>query len=765
MAQSAILKPFLRVAREFDAVNRWIGKQISWLILVAIFVSAGNAISRKLFSISSNAWLEIQWLLFGAVFLTCAARVLSLNKHVRVDLVYRDANSKTKAWVDFLGHLFFLVPLCVLILIYSVPFALNSYAVNEQSINPGGLPLWPAKLVIPLGFVLLLAQAFVELVRAVAVISSQDDPLIRADGCEISKERRKTWPVVSGGIALVLLAVLGLSWIAPSGVLEAWVVHNMAPIMFVCLIGGLLTGYPIAFSLAAVGLVFALVGIELGQFNPRFLQAIPDRIYGTMSNETLLAIPFFTFMGLLLERSGLAEDLLETIGQLFGTIRGGLAYAVIFVGALLAATTGIVAASVISMGLISLPIMLRYGYDRQTATGVIAASGTLAQIIPPSLVLIVLADQLGVSVGQMYRAALAPGIITVLLFAGYIFALTILRPKALPALPPEARTSETGGMSLAILIAMSFLVGYVVAKFGPAERSDISQVIGASAGIVTSVGAALANRRLRLGILSPLAEHTVLILVPPLGLIFLVLGTILIGLATPTEGGAMGAVGTLLLIWATGRFDVKAIRDTIVSTAELSTFVLFILIGARVFSLTFYGVDGHIWVEELLLALPGGMIGFLICVSALIFVLGFVLDFYEIAFILLPLLIAPALGHGIDLIWFGVLVAVNLQTSFLSPPFGFSLFFLRSVTPTAPYKDKVTGATIEGVSTGTIYRGVVPFILLQVAVLVLVISFPQMLDVFKRPVVQLDDAAISEQMDALDFDAGLDLDEKEFTFD
>lgn len=554
------------------------------------------------------------------------------------------------------------------------------------------------------------------------------------------------------GIAMGLVLV-ALFRVEPA---RDWLVHNMAPIMFVFLIGALLTGYPIAFALAAVGLFFALIGIELDLFRLSFLQAMPDRIYGTMANETLLAIPFFTFMGLLLERSGLAEDLLKTIGQLFGAVRGGLAYAVIFVGAILAATTGIVAASVISMGLISLPIMLRYGYDPRTAVGAITASGTLAQIIPPSLVLIVLADQLGVSVGQMYRAALAPGILTIFLFTAYIFVLSLIRPQAVPALPPEARAERGGARSLIFLVTAAVVVTIFVTEFVPVTRGDIAMVIGVFSGILFAVSAAVIDRYLKLGLLSKLAHDTVLILVPPMGLIFLVLGTILIGLATPTEGGAMGAVGTLILTVATGRFNFASVRQAVVQTAHLATFVLFILIGARIFSLTFYGVDGHIWIEELLLGLPGGMFGFLVFVSVLIFILGFVLDFYEIAFILLPLLIAPAVGHNIDLVWFGMLVAVNLQTSFLSPPFGFSLFFLRSVAPSDPYEDPVTGETIEGIKTSTIYRGVTPFILLQVVVILAVICFPEMLDIFKRKVVLLDEAAISEQFDQLDFDAGLD---------
>src|SRR5258706_370512 len=383
--------------------------------------------------------------------------------------------------------------------------------------------------------------------------------------------------------------------------MSAFRIANMAPIMFASLVVVLLLGYPAAFSLGAVGLIYAFVGIQLGEFRPDFLQALPERVYGVMSNDTLLAIPFFTFMGLVLERSGMAEDLLDTIGQLFGTIRGGLAYAVVFVGALLAATTGVVAASVISMGLISLPIMLRYGYDRRMATGIIAASGTLAQIIPPSLVLIVMADQLGKSVGGMYEGAFVPG----------------------------------------------------------------------------------------------LAQQPAFVMVPPLFLIFLVLGTIFIGLATPTEGGAMGATGEIILGAAKRRLSWDLIRQATESTAKLSAFVVFILVGARVFSLTFYGVNGHVWVEHLLTSLPGGQIGFLIFVNAFVFVLAFFLHFFELAFIVIPLL-GPAAEHlGIDLIWFGVILGVNMQTSFMHPPFGFALFYLRSVAPKEHYVDRVTGKRTE----------------------------------------------------------------------
>jgi len=453
---------------------------------------------------------------------------------------------------------------------------------------------------------------------------------------------------------------------------------HMAPIMFGALVVFLLSGYPVAFALAANGLVFALLGIGMGLFQPSFLQALPNRIFGIMGNDTLLAIPFFTFMGLILERSGMAEDLLQTIGQLFGPIRGGLAFAVIFVGALLAATTGVVAASVISMGLISLPIMLRNGYDRRLAAGVIAASGTLAQIIPPSLVLIIMADQMGRSVGDMYQGALLPGLVLTGLYVGYVVLATLVRPSVAPALPAEQRTLRGGALLLRVL----------------------------------------------------------LVLVPPLFLIFLVLGTIFLGIATPTEGGAMGASGALILALMKRRLNLDLMKQAMESTAKLSAFVLFILVGATVFGLVFRGVSGDLWVEHLLTALPGGQLGFLIVVNILFFALAFFLDFFELAFILVPLVAPVAEKLGIDLIWFGVLLSVNMQTSFMHPPFGFALFYLRSVAPARRYRDVVTGKAMEPVTTGQIYWGAVPFVVIQVLMVALILLFPGLVSIEKKAVLE-----------------------------
>lgn len=523
----------------------------------------------------------------------------------------------------------------------------------------------------------------------------------------------------------------------------AWLAQNLAPLMFLGLIFFLLYGFPVAFALGACGLFFGLIGIELGLLAPVFFQALPLRIFGIMQNETLLAVPFFTLMGLVLERSGMAEDLLDTIGQLFGSVRGGLAFAVIFVGALLAATTGVVAASVISMGLISLPIMLRYGYDRKLASGVIAASGTLAQIIPPSLVLIVLADQLGKSVGDLYKGAFIPAFALVGLYVLYVIGLTILRPKDLPALPPEARTireddGSSGTRSVAVLAVIAIAVGIVAGQHyneilawmtgGEPKEQPIDETVVAATTLATLVAfvIALINRVFRLGLLSRMAERVTFVLIQPLALIFLVLGTIFLGVATPTEGGAMGAVGAMLLAWARKRLDWSLLVQALKGTTTLSSFVMFILIGSTMFNLTFQGVGGSHWVQHLLTQLPGGQVGFLIFASLFVFVLAFFLDYFELAFIVIPLLGPAANALGIDLIWFGVLIAMVMQTSFMHPPFGFALFFLRSVAPAGEYVDAVTGKKIRGVSTVEIYWGAIPFLVLQLVMVGLLIAFPSL---------------------------------------
>lgn len=542
-----------------------------------------------------------------------------------------------------------------------------------------------------------------------------------------------------------------------------FIATNFAPIMFAGLICFLLLGFPVAFSLGACGLFFGFVGIELGVFPSSIMAWLPQRLIGIMANDTLLAVPFFTLMGLILERSGMAEDLLDTVGQVFGPLRGGLAFAVIFVGALLAATTGVVAASVISMGLISLPIMLRYGYSRPLASGVIAASGTLAQIIPPSLVLIIMADQLGRSVGDMYKGAFLPAFMLVGLYVLYVVFLAIFKPSAVPALPPEARTfrqpdGSSGYPSLVVLTALSALVSIVLARhmadihtwwqghLVESVPTDEKVVVAMCGGVFVAWLIAVINRVARLGLLSRLAERVTFVLIPPLLLIFLVLGTIFLGVATPTEGGAMGAVGALIMGWARRRLDMKLLKQALASTTKLASFVMFILIGSTVFSMVFQAADGPVWVEHLLTNLPGGHVGFLIFVNLVVFFLAFFLDYFELSFIIIPLLGPVAEKMGIDLIWFGVLLAVNMQTSFLHPPFGFALFFLRSVAPEKPYVDRVTGKLMDPVTTMQIYKGAIPFLLMQLVMVGVLIAFPNLVTGSLDKAQKVDMNAVEAQM-------------------
>ncbi len=417
------------------------------------------------------------------------------------------------------------------------------------------------------------------------------------------------------------------------------------PVMFLGVLALIFTGYPVAFALAGTALVFSVLGAVAGDFDLVLFRALPDRTFGVMSNYTLLAIPFFIFMGTLLEKSRLAEDLLETIGILFGRFRGGLALGVIGVGALLAAATGVVGASVTAMGLISLPVMLRNGYKDDLTLGVISASGTLGQIIPPSIVLIVLGDQMGVSVGALFQAAVVPGLVLTGAYALYVIGVAVVNPEAAPAMA-EAR--EIRGLALARRVVVS--------------------------------------------------------LIPPLALILVVLGSIFAGVATPTEAGALGAVGAMILAAMGRQLSMTALRAAMDDTTRLTIMVIFLLIGSTVFTLVFRGLEGDLWIARVLSDLPGGPLGFLLVVNAVVFVLGFFIDFFEIAFIIVPLVVAPAQILGLDLTWLGIVLAVNIQTSFLTPPFGVSLFYLRGVTPAE-------------ISTTRMYRGVLPFIAIQLVVL------------------------------------------------
>ncbi|HCP45850.1 MAG TPA: C4-dicarboxylate ABC transporter [Deltaproteobacteria bacterium] len=429
----------------------------------------------------------------------------------------------------------------------------------------------------------------------------------------------------------------------------------LGPLMFVVVFALIFSGYPVAFALGGTSLVFAALGVQAGYFDWDLMTAFSGRTFGIMENYVLLAVPFFIFMGTMLEKSKLAEDLLRTIGMLFGSLRGGLALAVVLVGALLAAATGVVGASEVAMGLISLPVMLRYGYSPELSTGVITASGTLGQIIPPSVVLVVLADQMGVSVGDLFVGALLPGLMLAGFYALYVMGVAFFQPEAAPALPVEERVP----------------LGWELAK------------------------------------------QVLLVLLPPLVLILVVLGSIFVGLAAPTEAGALGAVGAMILARLNRRLDLRALTETMRYTTRLTSMVIFLLIGSTAFALVFRGLGGDAWIEGHLTDLPGGKIGLLVVANLVIFILGFFIDFFEIAFIILPLLVPAARALGIDLVWFGVMIGMNLQTSFLTPPFGFALFYLRGVTP-------------ESVPTSAIYRGVIPFIVIQLLGLTLLCLFPEL---------------------------------------
>ena len=455
---------------------------------------------------------------------------------------------------------------------------------------------------------------------------------------------------------------------------------SFAPLMFGGLILVLMLGFPVAFSLSALGLGCGFYAVEMGWFKPEFMSALPLNVFGILSNDLLLAIPFFSLMGSILEKCGLAEDMLDSMGQLFGPIKGGLGYSVIIVGFILGAVTGTVAGQVIAMAMISLPVMMRYGYNMRYATGVLAASGTITQLVPPSLVLVVLADQLGKSVGDMYKGAWGPSILQVLIFALYTFFVARLRPEHVPGVPREARTLN---------------------------------------------GWALWSKCLR-GI------------IPSAVLIFAVLGSmgglpgISTAICTPTEAGAMGAMGAFVLAGIHRRLTWPLIKDGVLGTMRITAMVVFILIGSRVFSLVFQGVDGGRWIEHMLTGLPGGQTGFLIAVNIFIFFLAFFLDFFEIAFIILPMLGPVADKLGIDLIWFGVLLCVNMQTSFMHPPFGFALFYLRGIADTL-YKNKALPRKVE---SKDIYLGAIPWVVMQLLLVAIVIFVPQTVTIFlDKPVV------------------------------
>lgn len=529
---------------------------------------------------------------------------------------------------------------------------------------------------------------------------------------------------------------------------------HLAPLMCVALILLLLIGYPVAFSLGALGLAFYALGVVLAPYSAgqihldwSLLLTVPERIFSIMTNETLLAIPFFTFLGLVLERSGMAEDLLDTFGELCGGLRGGLAYAVIFVGTLLAATTGVVAASVIAMGLIALPLMLRTGYDRALSCGVIAASGTLAQIMPPALVLIVLADQMHIAVSDIYRAAVVPALLLAALFSLFIACVACWRPDLMPARPAPHDSAPAQGKMLLGLVLLALWQGsislWVLTTFEITASFESACIWACGLTIAGLCLAALWDQRRATPLLAPLVHRVILVMTPPLALIFIVLGSIIIGLATPSEAGALGACGALMLAALKKRVSRAMLADVLERSVRLTSFALFILIGARIFSLTFFALGGQDDIAHLFSHLPYGTLGFLLIINLALFILAFFLEFFELAFIIIPLIVPTAQHLGIDLVWLGIIIALNVQTSFMHPPFGYSLFYLRSVAPIAPYRDAATGALIAPVTTAQIYLGAIPFVLLQLLMVGIVILWPSLLSVPQnagaRPASQIED--------------------------
>ena len=543
-----------------------------------------------------------------------AGYTLKHDDHVRLDLVYRSRfmSDYRRAWINLACSLLFLIPFCVLIIISSWPFVIQAYQFSEGSPDPGGLPFrWVLKASIPLGFFLLIHPGRQR---------EPEKPVLHPD------------PEISLGDA-------------PSPVLFRFLHAPMTvwiALMFLSLMLMLMLGYPVAFTLGAIALLFG--GVFLG-FD--FFHLLPLRIWGVMTNFTLLAVPLFIFMGIVLDKSGLAEDLLETMGLLFGRLRGGLAVSVVIVGALLAATTGVVGATVVTMGIIALPTMLRRNYSRQLSTGTIAAAGTLGQIIPPSIVLILLGDVMGVPVGRLFIGAVVPGVLLVVLFLVYISVYAWLKPEAAPAI-----TSES-------------------------DEHILRKVF--------------------------------LTLLPPLVLVVGVLGSIFFGIASPTESAAVGALGALVLAALHRQLTLDRLREAMQLTTRLTSMVFLILIGATAFGLVFRGMGGGDLVLEVMTNLPGGTLGFLIASMILIFLLGFFLDFLQICFIVVPILAPIASAMGVDLLWLAVLIAINLQTSFLTPPFGFSLFYLKAVAPKHdPHPAHLPGYHPVHIHTGRHHHPAVP---------------------------------------------------------
>ena len=612
-----------------DIITKKIGLLTAILALLLALLIGYDAMMRYLFSEGSIALQEIEWHLFDIVFLFGLSYALKHDKHVRVDIMFTHYSKETKAMVQILSMLFLLIPFSLFFLNGAFEMMMQSYVQNEVSSDPGGLAYrFVIKGVLFVAFILLVLQAFSEIVKAYRKIES----------------KKKFFSLLGGVLLFLLLSSQNLAfWTNP-----LW-------LMFLLTLFLLLTGFQVAFVFAGVALFFALISDELGI---QVLDMLPYRVYGIMGNVTLMSVPLFILMGLILEKSKVAEDLLLSMGKLFGGIRGGLAISVVVVGAILAASTGIVGASVVMMSLIALPLMLKHKYSPELATGSIAASGTLGQIIPPSIVLIVLGDQMHLSVGDLFMAALVPGLLLIGLYIVYILVYAYLNKEVAPAIENDEAYSKVLIDALKVMVA-------------------------------------------------------------PLLLIMAVLGSIFAGIASPTESAAIGVLGALLLAFYKGRFSFELLRYASLETVKLTSMIFMILIGATAFSLVFNELGGDVMAMEFFKDEVGDKWTFILISMLVIFLLGFFIDFIEIAFVVVPILVPIAHSFGIDLVWFAILIALNLQASFLTPPFGFALFFLK-------------GAAGDMVTTAQIYRGVIPFILLQLVALLIIVKFPNLIYLFGK---------------------------------
>jgi len=621
----------LQFSYYLDRISKYSGLFAAILVVILSLLVAYDAAMRYLFSAGSIALQEIEWHLFDVIFLLGLTYALKHDKHVRVDIFFERYSNQTKAIVQILSMLLLVIPFSLVFLGDAMDMLTQSYLQNEISSDPGGLThRYVIKGVLVLAFVLLIIQALSEVLKAYHRVES----------------KKALWQVLA--VSLGLVAVVYGAHFAD---MEFW--FEPVLLMFIVTLILLMAGFQVAFVFAGVALLFAFISDEVGL---HALEMLPYRTYGIMGNVTLMAVPLFIFMGLILEKSKMAEGLLLSMGKLFGSVRGGLAISVVLVGAILAASTGIVGASVVMMSLIALPLMLKHNYSPALASGSIAASGTLGQLIPPSIVLIILGDQMHLSVGDLFRAAVVPGLLLIALYVIYILVISYINKEIAPAIVSDE-------------------------PYGDVVKDALKEII------------------------------------PPLLLIGVVLGSIFAGIASPSESAAIGVLGAMLLAVGKRNFSYEMVRYAAVETVKLTAMIFMILIGATAFSLVFNELGGGDMAMEFFAGDMGDKWMFILIAMLVIFLLGFFIDFIEIAFVVVPILVPIVALFGIDPVWFAILIAMNLQASFLTPPFGFALFYLK-------------GAAGDKVSTGAIYKGVLPFIGLQLLALLIIILYPDLIYLF-----------------------------------